>query len=380
VNEGQAHLDIPHIVLRVGRKCGPAQLGGGHWIHLDCNVHVPIASAQPASVLARKLMLYKTGSLRLTAPVSGALPDAVDHRSDGTEGPIKDQGQVGSCTSFSLSSAMDNGIRRQNKGDTTSSLHIWSHYGYPAMQNAATATLNRAIAPWATWPYDERIACELDESGEPGDCGPYSPPVQQGGWQSDANTKNAQANADKAGIWKVTEFDASPTDANSIATLLAGGSDVWFSMDIGNSWMNPNGDTIADWDDNSIDGGHAVLFSGYRHVNGQRQFLVHNSWGSQWGNNGYAYISEAMVTRYIKTAYKVVVASTVSPPTPPTPVSPANNPNALTDDDCPANQLVDSVTGLCANMCPDDSRPANGQCGGGSTGGARKPAPAPAKH
>jgi hypothetical protein len=374
-NLGVAQLDIPHIILRLGRRCGPAQLGGGHWIHLDCNVHQPILNAQPVALLAHKIRLMQTGGLRLTAPVAAALPDAVDHRIApfATEGPIKDQGQVGSCTAFSLSSAMDNGILRQNAGDSMSSMHIWSHYGFPAMQNAASATLNRAIASAKIWPYDERIACELDQSGEPGDCGPYNPPVTQGGWQSDGNTKTAQANADKAGLWKVTEFDAAPTDPNSIATLLAAGSDVWFSMDIGNSWMNPTGDTIADWDDNSIDGGHAVLFAGYRHVNGQRQFLVHNSWGSEWGNNGYAYISEAMVNRYIKTAYKVVVASTAAPPPPsPNPTPPLSNPNALTDDDCSATQLVDSVTGQCATMCPDDSRPANGQCAG-ATGGKHTP-------
>jgi hypothetical protein len=367
INLGTAQLDIPHIVLRMGQKCGPVQLGGGHWVHLDCNLHQPLSNAQPVNLLAHKIVLAQHGVLKLTAPVSGALPDAVDHRNDGTEGPIKDQGQVGSCTSFSLSSAMDNGIRRQNGGDTTSSLHIWSHYGIPSMQSAATATLNRAIADWAVWPYDERIACELDMDGQPNDCGPYSPPVTQGAGPTDPVTEAAQHKADAAGLWKITEFDASPMDPTSIATLLAGGSDVWFSMDIGDSWMNPIGDTIADWNANSIDGGHAVLFSGYRHVNGQRQFLVHNSWGSDWGNNGYAYISEAMVTGFIKSAYKVVVANPNAPPVPP------SNPNALTDDDCPANQLVDSVTGLCANMCPDDSRPANGVCDGG-TGGKQKPA------
>lgn len=369
---GTTTLDVPHIVLHAGAKCGPRQLGGGHWIHLDCNLHAPIANAKPASLEAHKLMLVLKGGLKLDAPVGGALPDSVDHRNDGTEGPIKDQGQVGSCTSFSMSSAMDNGIRRQNAQDTMSSLHIWSHYGYPAMQNAANATLNRAIAPWAVWPYDERLACEWDQSGTPNDCGPYSPPVRQGGAASDPTQEAAQRNADGNGHWKVSEIDAVPTDANSIATLLATGADVWFSMDIGDSWMNPNGDTIADWNDQSIDGGHAVLFAGYRHVNGQRQFLVHNSWGTDWANNGYAYISEAMLTQYIKTAYKVVVANPTVPPPPP------SNPNALTDDDCASNELVDSVTGQCAPMCPNDARPAGGQCwGAGATGptGAKAPPP-----
>jgi hypothetical protein len=389
-------LDIPHLVLRNGRKCGPAQLGGGHWIHLDCNVHVPVANAQPASLMIKRIQMIRTGMLSLVIPTMivpsqpgggppppAPLPDSVDHNALGLEGPIKDQGQVGSCTSFSLSSAMDNGIRKQSKGDTMSSLHIWSHYGFPAMSNAAQASLNRVIAPWSTWVYDERVACEFDQSGEPGDCGPYVPAAPQGGYQSDPNAVNGQKTADgfaaQNGGWKVTEFDTMPTDPDSIATVLAAGTDVWFSMDIGNSWMNPNGDTIADWDSNSIDGGHAVLFSGYRHVNGQRQFEVHNSWGNEWGNNGYAYISENMVKQFIKTAYKVVVANSNQPPPPPN-TSPQNNPNALTDDDCAANQLVDSVTGQCAQMCPDDSRPANGVCDGGASA-KHKPgrAPAPTK-
>ncbi len=366
-NPGASHLDVAHIILRPGRKCGPYQLAGGHWVHLDCNLHAPITIARPAALMARKLALFRRGILRVESAVRGtSLPEAVDHRIDGTEGPIKDQGQVGSCTAFSLSSAMDNAIRRQNKGDTMSSLHIWSRYGFPAMRSAGDSTVGKSIADWAVWPYDERVACELDRSGEPGDCGPYSPPVTQGGGASDPQVQAAEKSADGNAQWKVTEYDAVPTDPDSLAAVIATGDDVWFSMDIGNSWMNPSGDAIADWNDASIDGGHAVLLAGYRVSNGQRQFLVHNSWGKDWGDNGFAYISEAMVRAYMRSAYKVVVASTVAPPPPP------SDPNALTDDDCAADQLVDSVTGQCAVMCPDDSRPANGQCDGGSAG-ARKP-------
>jgi hypothetical protein len=59
---------------------------------------------------------------------------------------------------------------------------------------------------------------------------------------------------------------------------------------------------------------------------------------------------------------------TPPPPSPPPQPTPPPNPNALTDDDCGENELVDSVTGQCAAMCPDDSRPANGKCTGGTGG------------
>jgi hypothetical protein len=161
-------------------------------------------------------------------------------------------------------------------------------------------------------------------------------------------------------------------------------------MQLGESFMSPNGDTISDWTGDDIVGGHAILFAGYRHVSGKRQFLVHNSWGTSWGDNGFAYVSENMVNQFLEGAYKVVVTQKGAPPPPPPPPHilpirpppmphgpnppppppppqpPPPNPNQLTDDDCGENELVDSVTGQCAAMCPDDSRPANGKCPSGT--------------
>jgi hypothetical protein len=170
-NPGSAHLNVAALRLKLKaiRKCGPRESTPGHWIHIDCTQYTAIRSARPFS--DRKIRLMLNGGLKLDTAVQAKLPDGVDHRNDGTEGPIKDQGQVGACTSFSLSSAMDNAVRRQNKSDTISSLHLWSHYGYPDLQTAGDSNLNKPIATWDTWPYDERIACELDRSGD-GDCGP----------------------------------------------------------------------------------------------------------------------------------------------------------------------------------------------------------------
>jgi hypothetical protein len=351
------HLNLQALRLKIkpNTKCGPRESTPGHWIHIDCNEYQAVSVAKPPS--QRKVKLMLRGGLKLDTPVSGALPDTVDHRNDGTEGPIKDQGQVGSCTAFSLSSAMDNAIRRLNKGDTTSSLHVWSHYGYPDMKTAGDGTVNKEIATWETWPYDERLACELDRSGD-GDCGPYTPAVVPGGATTDPTVQAKIKDSDSKGHWKVTEYDEIEGTADAIAAQLSTGSDVWCSMNIGSTWMNPNGDTIADWTQAQIEGGHAILLAGFRHKNGVRQFLVHNSWGKDWGDGGYAWISESALKQFIKHAYKVVVTDTSSPPPPP--AEPAAG--GLTDDDCGITQLVDSVTGQCVEMCPDDSRPASGVC------------------
>jgi hypothetical protein len=359
-----AHLNVQalRLKLRPNRKCGPRESTPGHWIHIDCNEYSALTTAKPFS--PRKIHLLLTGGLKLDTPPSTTLPDAVDHRNDGTEGPVKDQGQVGSCTAFSLSSAMDNAIRRQNKPDTISSLHIWSHYGYPDMKTAGDGTVNKEIVTWDTWPYDERAACELDKSGD-GDCGPYTPPAIPGGAAMDPALQAKIKDSDSKGHWKVSEYDEVKGDADTIAALLSTGSDVWISLNIGSTWMTVQGDSIADWTAAQIEGGHAVLLSGYRHKNGQRQFLVHNSWGNDWGDGGYAFISENALRQFIKHSYKVVVSDSSSPPPPP------SEPTALTDDDCGELQLVDSVTGQCAQICPDDTRPANGQCD--TAASAKKP-------
>ncbi len=355
VNLGSAYLNIPglRLKLRSTRKCGPRESTPGHWIHIDCNQYTAVKNARPFS--GRKIALMLRGGLRLDTAVQAKIPDAVDHRTDGTEGPIKDQGQVGACTSFSLSSAMDNAVRRQNKTDTISSLHIWSHYGFPDLQTAGDSNLNKPIATWDTWPYDERAACELDRSGD-GDCGPYSPPVVPGAAVADPLLQAKIHDSDSKGHWSVTEFDTVPGDPETIASVLATGADVWLSINVGDTWMNPHGDTIADWTQDQVQGGHAILLAGYRGPSGKRQFLVHNSWGKDWADGGYGWISENALRQYAKHAYKVVVAdSSAAPP-------PASDLSALTDDDCGSDQLVDSVTGQCVIMCPDDSRPANGKC------------------
>ncbi len=376
---GQLNVQGLKLKLRIGRKCGPREVppGSGHFIHLDCNLHAAVTQAKPFSV--RKIRMMLAGNLKLDTPVGtsaladratfAGIPDAVDHRKDGTEGPIEDQGQVGSCTAFSLASAMDNGIRRQNKSDTMSPMHIWSHYGYPVIKNAGDENLNKPIVAWDGWPYDERTACELDQSGD-GDCGPYLPPVVPGAGKNDPLVAARERDSDARGHWRVTEYDEIPADPDTIAAILVTGADVWFTMNIGNSWLNASGDTVADWNDSQIEGGHALVFAGFRHKNGQRQFLVHNSWGKDWGDQGFGYVSEAMVKQFTKHAYKVVVAD-ASAPTPP-----VNDPTALTDDDCGEDQVVDSVTGQCVTICPDDTRPANGAC---DAAGAKRPAARPVR-
>lgn len=369
----------------------PREVAPGVFVHLDCFPYkrIPIAVKHATPL---KLNLMRAGRLRwnralprtAVAPTSvhgiapmgattnaavatndaQAYPDMVDHRLNGTEGPIKDQGDVGACTAFGLSSVMDNSLRRANQNLTTSPEHIWAHYGIPTMEDAASANLNKGITTHDALPYSGRDACELMRDTTD-DCG-QSYNVRPNSAQSDASLQQRLRNADAANGHRVIAFEeleVSPPNIDEIVATLASGADLWAAFNVdGSAWINSRmkNYVIPDW--SAPDGGHAVAIAGYRKVNGSYQFLIHNSWGVSWGDNGYAWVSQAMVQTWLHLAYKV--RTDVDPGSPSSPVAPN------TDEDCPGDQILDAVTNRCVGVCPDQSRPANGQCPSG-------PAPAP---
>jgi C1A family cysteine protease len=59
--------------------------------------------------------------------------------------------------------------------------------------------------------------------------------------------------------------------------------------DIGSDGIMP----MPDLNNEYVVGGHAVMVVGYKTINGQVYFEVRNSWGSDWGDNGYFWMPSA---------------------------------------------------------------------------------------
>ncbi len=439
----QIDLSALSLVSRMFPKgCASFQAAPDVFVHLDCRRYAPIAGARLVNA-ASQLNLFRAGQLRLdpqslgaitppllltglqallgggTAPTpgpaapTGQLPPSVDHRSLGTEGPIKDQQVVGSCTAFSLSTVMDNAIRRLNRTDVVSAMHAWSRYADPTMDSASSHNQGRPLALWGDYPYDERVACRM-ESQDDGCAELLLPHVQVNTAASDPAVQAQVRGADSRGQYTVTEVDQiSPIDPDVLALELATGKDVWFALGVSqDAWTSPQVQAtgvVPDWV--TEDGGHAIALAGYTATPLGRQFLVHNSWGPTWGQGGYAWISEAMVRAHAQYAYTITVFDRSAPPPPPTPVpvpQPSGPPacptgytqvagmplcqrpcrtasdcgaggtcvslvpggaasvcvgsNPATDDDCGEGELVDVVTGKCAAACANGLRPAAGWC------------------
>jgi hypothetical protein len=390
---------------RQPKACGVYEVAPGVWTKIDCQMYTASTKAVPSlnkrklKYVAQHKTLWKpmkivSGQVRATlnkrkkpvakpTPTGGAggttppaiaaggandnddgagiviadnFPNAVDHRSDNLEGPVKSQGPVGSCTAFALSATVDNAAIRAGKAtpgqrtEFASPNHIWSGYGVPNMGAAADANLGRSLATMALWDQNNSEACKLANSPSE-DCGDdFIPSVKEGSWRSDNALVAKYDKANSQGTLKIAAFEkmaTRPPNMNEIVSALASGQDLFAAFLIdGAKWQTgamKNG-VIQDYDDYS--GGHAVTMSGYRDTPSGRQFLIHNSWGTGWGDNGYAWVTEKTVQKWLYFSYKVKLSGGVKDPT---------------DDDCAPDELVDATTNQCGLMCePDGSRPDNG--------------------
>lgn len=321
--------------------CAPREVAPGVFAAFDCGMHRDVSRAIAPTMRMNFL--------------SGPLPPIVDHRLTGLEGPIKNQGAVGTCTAMSLSTAMDHAVRKMGRGDVVSALHVWSKYAISSMGVAGDQTEGEHIALEGSWPYDPVKACKLLR--EPFDSCGKAYGVTSGTGDLDTGLRSEKKSADGAGRYKIAAIEqlrSRPADIDEMSAVLAGGDAVWASFSVSDAWDSNNlqgGSVIPDYDvtENS---GHAVVLAGYRTVNGHRQFLVHNSWSPRWGEGGYGWLSDTMVSRHLRAAYKVRITDGTGP-------SPNPHPNT---NACPAGQAPDSVLGSCAPVCASGSAPAAGVC------------------
>jgi len=295
--------------------------------------------------------LVSHATLRGGVKVRPVLPAVVDHRQDGTEGPVRNQSTVPACTAFAEAAALDHALARwQEKPVHISVMSIWSRYHQAVEQDAIDANVGQPLCAEDDWPFSVKEA----SSWLP--CDQVSNPRKYGCGQPVVKTKRA---ADHVVAHMTRVVFLKQPDIASLMTILAAGQDIIVTMSVPDAFA-PRGRPGARYIPHYTtvqhdDVGHAMVLAGYAHFAHGTYFLLHNSWGPRWGDGGYAWIHEATIAKWTR-EYLVVDAE-------PTYVDGKKQTwRARGETTCEGALVPDSVRGACAPECPDGSPRHDGVC------------------
>ncbi|MFO0626451.1 MAG: C1 family peptidase [Polyangiales bacterium] len=283
-----------------------------------------------------------------TPSASPAAPDtmvtqaSVDHRA--RYGSVKNQGSAPTCIAFAGTAALEGAVYLvSGERLVLSEMHLFSRYTslwYPEMARAAgsgIATNQQAEA--AGLGYDPSLAvrwlCNNSRSG-------FTCPR---GVQAVAPDMGVRTSLNSMALFAVTSVDriqpeagARAVTAEQLRDRLDDGQDLVVGFRMNDNWY-PNhimpGGIIRDYTAGR-NFGHAVVLVGYTAMNGRSYFIIRNSWGTAWAQNGYGYISFETAQSALQVAYSVTA-------------------RRLTDDlECDMGEAV-ALDGNCRRVCPDGS-------------------------
>jgi C1A family cysteine protease len=192
--------------------------------------------------------------------------------------PIEDQGSLGSCTGQAIAGAIELIGRKNSKIHDVSRLFIYYqervligtvHYDSGAyIRDGIKVTYTHGAPLERFWPYDiNRFKIKP--------------------------TANAYSDAKKR---RVTGYKRC-LDFKTVKSAVAAGNPVVFGFNVYTSFNNINRTGIMTYPNKARErflGGHAVCIVGYRDIDSR--FIVRNSWGPGWGDNGYFYLPYAYFT------------------------------------------------------------------------------------
>jgi hypothetical protein len=270
--------------------------------YVDCSVLRPISESTTYTPI----------------PPPPGMTDGVDHRAQGLAGPVRDQGETGSCSANAIASLMDTfALKKGLAAQRASALHVFAIYEHTAVQGASDDNIGNlrkvsGVTSETTWPYDPIKACRVAVGSAISGCDTaYG--VQAGSGYSDPTIIAERTRADGAPLFKVVSLEAlpdSPTRDGEIQKLLAAGEAVYLSVDMAINWSiaGPggfHGDVLPA--PGAYYGSHALLLQGYRTTPTGLQFLAQNSWGTNWGQSGFVWIPEDIFKSRARAVYRIHV-------------------------------------------------------------------------
>ena len=208
---------------------------------------------------------YDVGSSICTkqSSSSGSYPASIDWRAKGAVTPVKDQGQCGSCWSFSTTGAVEGiyAIKNGNLQSFSEQELVDCSYDYGnhgcnggLMQNAFTFIHDKGLTTESAYPYTG--------TSSRGSCKSYNPVTYLSGCVDVTPNELMLTYA----VAKQPVSVSIEADSRSFQLYKSGVYD------------DPGCGTTLD---------HGVLAVGYGTEGGKDYWIVKNSWSSSWGDQGY---------------------------------------------------------------------------------------------
>ena len=215
--------------------------------------------------------LQATGCKSFSSGASGA-PETVDWRLHNAVTPVKDQGQCGSCWTFSSTGAMEGAwaiskgqlidLAEQELVDCAGLKYGSAGCSGGQMEGAFKFIIENGQCAASSYPY----------TAKDGSC----------------HSCTAVAHASSC-------YDVKPNDQLSLKAAVAKQPvAVAISADTRYFQSYSSGVLTSSTCYTSLD--HGVLTVGYGEENGQKYWLVKNSWGTSWGDKGYVKIGRSEST------------------------------------------------------------------------------------
>jgi len=314
----------------------------------------PLACARALFTGADKGGAVPVVPRRLLSHDVASLPAVVDHRLEGTEGPVRDQSGTPACTAFATAAAIDHALARWGGGNpSVSVMQIWSRYHSPEVVTSLSSNVGQKLGPENQWPFRATEALGWVS------CKEFTrPPAAGCGLPVDAARVRALESAVVGEFTEVEYLGASPS-ALVLEEELAAGQDVVITLEPPPAFVpkgKPGARYIPDYARSAGAGtGHSMLVSGYAHFPHGTYFLLHNSWGTAWGDGGYAWIHEITLRRWSKEAVSVDAEPLLRVPG----SRPLRNRAQTT---CAPGLVPDSIQATCTAPCPDHSPRHDGVC------------------
>lgn len=250
------------------------------------------------------------------------LPNSVDLRP--LTSPVRDQGDLGSCTGFAISTGMREFIENatKEKYSTLSPLFLY----FEERKLEGTISQDAGAEPRDGMKVLTSLGC-APEADDPYDISKFIKAP------SSAAVKDAL-------VYTAASYHRLSTLAD-VQDCLAGGSGFVIGFDVYDSFENIGSDGKMPMPKagEELLGGHAVFVCGYKVDTtwpGGGYLIVKNSWGTAWGDAGFFYMPFAYVIStnpvYVSDMWVAVGKTPVpvppAPPDPPVPPTPGPTPPA----------------------------------------------------